>query len=79
MSNMSNPESSFSISQVDEPLLTTERLAELLHRSPGGLRASLYGNSDIAETLRQAKVQLGRRVYFRRDRIESIIEELTGK
>ncbi|KES23867.1 hypothetical protein [Pseudomonas sp. AAC] len=47
------------------PLLTLEQLAQLLHRSPGGLRFSLTTQSAFARQINATKVRLGRRVYFR--------------
>jgi len=63
----------------NSPLLTLEELAELLVRTPAGLRATMYSNTAFGESLRSARVKLGRRVYFRRDLINRLIEEATGR
>ncbi len=47
------------------PLLTLRNLAEVLHRSPDGLRITLSSGAPCAERLNRAKVRIGRRVYFR--------------
>lgn len=61
------------------PLLTLEALAALLARTPAGLRATIHSNTDFGQSLRDARVKLGRRVYFRRDLIDRLIEESTGR
>lgn len=60
------------------PLLTLEGWAQLLMRTPAGLRASLHSPTDFGQALRATRVKLGRRVYFRRDLIEKMIVESTG-
>lgn len=55
------------------PLLTLEQLAQLLHRSPGGLRFSLTTQSAFARQINATKVRLGRRAYFRTCCIASIL------
>lgn len=60
-------------------LLTIDCLAKLLHRSPEGLRVSLYCDSDFSTRLRSARVKLGRRVYFRRDLVDQMIIQATGQ
>lgn len=47
------------------PLLTISQLAQILHRTPDGLRMSLRQSSVYAECLNAAKIRIGRRVYFR--------------
>lgn len=61
------------------PLLTLEGLAQLLARTPAGLRATIHSNTDFGGALRGARVKLGRRVYFRRDLIDRLIVESTGR
>jgi hypothetical protein len=57
------------------PLLSLEAVAEILGRSPNGLRVSLSANSEIAARLKAAKVKLGRRIYFRISEIARLIDE----
>lgn len=47
------------------PLLTTEQLANVLQRSPEGLRLTLRGNSEWVQRINATRLRLGRRVYFR--------------
>ena len=47
------------------PLLSLNHLAEVLHRSPDGLRIALHEGSEYAAQLNAAKIRVGRRVYFR--------------
>lgn len=55
------------------PLLTLEQLAQLLHRSPGGLRFALTTQSEFARQVNAMKVRLGRRVYFRADDVAALL------
>lgn len=61
------------------PLLTLDALAALLARTPAGLRATIQSSTSFGQSLRDARVKLGRRVYFRRDLIDRLIEESTGR
>lgn len=55
-------------------LMTYEQLAELLKRSPAGLRISVgQRDSEFSTALRAARVKLGRRVYFRSDQIAALM------
>ena len=56
------------------PLLTMAQLAELLHRSSDGLRLTLRGGSDLAESLRQGRRKMGRRVLFRAEIVARILD-----
>ncbi|PIF49780.1 hypothetical protein CLU80_2123 [Pseudomonas sp. 29] len=47
------------------PLLSLAQLANVLHRSPDGLRIALSGTQPYAERINLARVKVGRRVYFR--------------
>lgn len=47
------------------PLMTTANVAELLNRSPEGLRITLCHDNEMSRLLRPTRVKLGRRVYFR--------------
>ena len=57
------------------PLLSLSQVAEILHRSPEGLRITLSGNNELAQKLRPARVKIGRRVYFRVTDIALLIDE----
>lgn len=46
------------------PLLSLDQLAEVLHRSPDGLRLSLATDSDISRMFSPHRRKIGRRVYF---------------
>lgn len=61
------------------PLMTLDGLAALLARTPAGLRATIHSNTDFGGALRSARVKLGRRVYFRRDLIDRLIMDSTGR
>jgi hypothetical protein len=47
------------------PLLSAAQLAVVLHRSVESLRISLRSSSEWARAINAAKLQLGRRTYFR--------------
>lgn len=47
------------------PLLSLVQLADLLHRSPDGLRIALSGTQPYALHINEARIKIGRRVYFR--------------
>jgi hypothetical protein len=56
-------------------LLTLSQLAEILDRSPNGLRISLSTpSSKWAQQINKNKVQIGRRIYFRTEGIAQIID-----
>lgn len=56
-------------------LLTLGQLAEVLNRSPDGLRISLSSSqSDWADQINSTKVTIGRRVYFRTEGIARLID-----
>lgn len=56
------------------PLLTLSNVAELLSRSPDGLRVSLGRDNELAEKLNSAKKRIGRRVYFQVSAVAELIE-----
>lgn len=56
-------------------LLSIEQLAEILHRSKGGLRISLSGDNDLSRKILPCRVKLGRRVYFRTADIAKVIDQ----
>tara|TARA_R110000850_G_scaffold2760_9_gene12948 strand:- start:1863 stop:2111 length:249 start_codon:yes stop_codon:yes gene_type:complete len=55
------------------PLLTMAQLAELLHRSPDGLRIALQSRQPYTEKINQARLKIGRRVYFRASQIADLL------
>lgn len=55
------------------PLLGIAHLAELLHRSPDGLRMALHVGGEYADRLNAAKVRIGRRVYFRTPEVARVL------
>lgn len=57
------------------PLLSLEQLAEILLRSKGGLRITLYGDNDLARKLHECRIKIGRRVYFKTASIARMIDE----
>lgn len=59
------------------PLLTLKELAEILRRTPEGLRFTMRGDSELAQALRLARRKIGRRVLFRKVVVASVLA-LTG-
>ena len=57
------------------PLLSLSQVAEILHRSPEGLRITLSGDNEIARNLKPCRLKMGRRVYFRVAGIARFIDE----
>lgn len=58
------------------PLLRIGQLAALLDRSPDGLRNSLRLPADEAtQRLKEARVKVGRRVYFRTSEVAKVLGE----
>lgn len=47
------------------PLMGLGDVAELLGRSPAGVRVGLYSDNDTSALLTPAKIKVGRRIYFR--------------
>ena len=57
-------------------LLTLNQLAEILDRSPDGLRISLStSHSNWAQRINATKVLIGRRIYFRTEAIARLIDD----
>ena len=56
------------------PLLSLPQLAELLKRSPDGLRLALRSQSEFAIQWNQARRKIGRRVYFRAPDVARLID-----
>lgn len=57
------------------PLMTLGQLAEVLGRSPDGLRLCLRQDNELSRRLVSEKKKLGRRVYFRAAGIARLIDE----
>ncbi len=57
------------------PLLSTQQVAQILHRSPEGLRITMSSNSPLSNRLRACKLKIGRRVYFKVTSIAQLIDE----
>jgi len=57
------------------PLLSISQLADILDRSPEGLRISLRNSSEWATRINQARLKIGRRVYFRTSEIAEVLSE----
>jgi hypothetical protein len=56
-------------------LMNYEALAQVMGRSPDGLRLSLTrGQSDWAREVNRAKIKIGRRVLFRTEQIAALID-----
>ncbi|WP_256583560.1 DNA-binding protein [Burkholderia singularis] len=61
------------------PLLTLSQVAEVLDRSPEGLRVTLTRDCELSRRLRPARIKIGRRVLFRTALIARLIaEEIDG-
>lgn len=56
------------------PLLSLEQLAGLLDRSVDGLRISLSGGGDMAAKFNPARKKIGRRVYFRTQKVAAVLD-----
>ncbi|WP_233350276.1 DNA-binding protein [Kushneria phosphatilytica] len=55
------------------PLISLPQLAELLHRSPDGLRIAMSKPHGYAQEIKKARIKIGRRVYFRTPEIAEYI------
>lgn len=55
------------------PLLTPEHLATLLHRKPGGMSFSLTTPGPVKDQFEPARLQIGRRVYYRASDIAAVL------
>ena len=73
-----NKEIKNEIGQKYGPLLTTDQVAKIFHRTTQSLRSDLSGSShsEFANELIKARKYIGRRVYFKAVDIEKIIEEM---
>lgn len=57
------------------PLLSLAQVAEILQRSPAGLRITLAGDNEIARNLKPCRLKIGRRVFFRVAGVARFIDE----
>ena len=57
------------------PFLTINQLAEVLDRSPNGLRISLQKDGVLSRQLNGARKKIGRRVYFNAISIAEIMTD----
>lgn len=64
-----------SISGKYGPLLSLQELAEILHRSPGGLRIALRGEQSYAKKINSTRIRIGRRIYFSTPAIAQLISD----
>lgn len=62
------------------PLISLAQLAKILDRSPDGLRISLRTNNQFSSKFNEAKLKIGRRVYFRTSQIAELLDgdQLSG-
>jgi len=61
------------------PFLSIEQLADVLDRSPKGLRITLQrANSEVTKQFKPARKKLGRRVYFNAVRVAEIMMARDG-
>jgi hypothetical protein len=72
---MTAPETSLSSLMFDRygPLVTLAQLSEILNRSTDGVRMALREPTPYAQRLNQAKVRIGRRIYFRTMEVAQVI------
>lgn len=61
--------------QFNSPLLSLAQVAQILNRSPQGLRITLSGDNEIAHKLGPARKRIGKRVLFRVSDLAQFIDE----
>ncbi|WP_419228304.1 helix-turn-helix domain-containing protein [Pseudomonas aeruginosa] len=66
------------LSQFKTPLLSLEQVAQILDRSPDGLRITLSGDGELARRLKPARKRIGRRVLFSVAELARFIDESQG-
>lgn len=54
-------------------LMSISDLADLLGRSPDGVRVSLYTDTEVSRKLKPTMVKVGRRVYFRTLQVKDVL------
>lgn len=57
------------------PLLSVVQVADLLNRTPAGLRVTLCRSGDLSDRLRECRVRIGRRVMFRVTDLAKMLDE----
>jgi hypothetical protein len=57
------------------PLLSLAQLAAVLDRSPDGLRVSLRSESEWSRRINEARLKIGRRIYFRTSQIAEVLSD----
>lgn len=55
------------------PLMSMGNLAEILERSPDGLRVGLYNDCELSKQLRPTMIRIGRRIYFRTLQLSKVL------
>lgn len=55
------------------PLLSINQLANVLDRSPDGLRISLRTASEWSTKINTTRLKIGRRVYFRTSQVAELL------
>lgn len=66
------------LTQFNTPLLSLEQVAQILDRSPDGLRLTLRGDNEMARRLCPARRKIGRRVLFSVAELARFIDESQG-
>jgi len=61
------------------PFLSINQLAEVLDRSPNGLRITLQQNGEVSRQLKSARTKVGRRVYFNVIKVAEILTKPENK
>ena len=56
------------------PLISMAQLAQVLNRSPEGLRIALRKSETWAEQINGAKLKIGRRTYFRTSQVAAALD-----
>lgn len=55
------------------PLMSIVDVANLLGRSPDGIRVALYTDTDVSRRLKPTMLRVGRRVYFRTLQVTEVL------
>jgi hypothetical protein len=62
------------------PVLTYGQLAKILDRTTGGLKTSLSRqDSESSRALRDARIRIGGRVYFRTEQVAAMLDVVAAK
>ncbi len=57
------------------PRVANDELAEVLKRSPNGLRVSLRSDSPFYNAVNATKVRYGRHVYYRSEELAKVLDD----